>query len=192
MGGSTPSMGALARLVDGILPWLVEIGSWGFGGLIALDLVLLAALVTVGPADVAVQLAAAAFACALPAEIAGLVLLRLTQDLQDVRLDERALQAFQEARFPDAEAYFPAEADRAPLSRRRARIALATALALAALAAALTVAGLTSSLWHVAPWIGLAFLAALALGALALALVASLSQPPPREAERVLQRREER
>jgi hypothetical protein len=39
--------------------------------------------------------------------VAGIVLLRLIKDVTDVGLDDLALRAFQEAAFPDIEAYFP-------------------------------------------------------------------------------------
>ena len=187
---SGPSLDALARLVEWITPWLVAVGSWVFGGLIALNLVLVAALITVGPADRAVLIGTAAFACALPFDVVGIVLLRLIKDLQDIRLDDLALKAFQEARFPDIEAHFPPPRQRESFSKRRARIALAYALVISALSTALTLAGLVASLWHMAPWVGEAFLATLALSALVLVGIVAHSLSPQAEAEREPERRE--
>ncbi|HET6437251.1 MAG TPA: hypothetical protein VFG59_04265 [Anaeromyxobacter sp.] len=177
---------ALARLVERITPWLVAVGSWAFGGLIALNLVFLAALVTVGPADRAVLIGATAFACALPFDVAGLVLLRLTRELGEIRVDALALESFQSARFPRIEAYFPSARHRRSLSRRTVRIALAYASAIAALSVALTLAGLAASLWHMASWAGEIFLATVALSALTLIAVAAHSLPPRSEVEKRL------
>ena len=185
-----PSFHALARLVEWIAPWLVAVGSWVFGGLLALNLVLVAALITVGPADRSALIATLAFACALPFDVAGLVLLRLTKDLQDVRLDDLALKAFQEARFPSIEAYFPPEGERKSYAKRRALISLAYAWVIAMLTTALTIAGLAASLWHMAPWVGGVFLATVALSALILVAAAAHSLPPQSEAEKELKKRE--
>ena len=185
-----PSLNALARLVEWITPLLVAVGSWVFGGLIALNLVLVAALITVGPVDRAVLIAVIAFACALPLELAGIVLLRLTKDLQDVRIDDLALKAFQEARFPNIEAYFPPARERQSFSKRHARIALAYALVIALLSTALTLAGLVASLWHMAPWVGEVFLATVALSAVILVAVVTHSLPPQSEAEKKLRQGE--
>jgi len=187
---SEPSLNGLARLVEWLTPWLVAVGSWIFGGLLALNLVLVASLITVGPVDRAVLIAVIAFACALPFDVAGIVLLRLTKDFQDIRVDELALKAFQEARFPGIEAYFPPARERESFSRRRARIALAYALVIAALSAALTLAGLVASLWHMAPWVGEVFLATVALSALVLVAVVAHSMPPQSEAEKEARQRE--
>ena len=48
-------------MIEWITPWLVEVGSWMFGGLVALNLVVIAALLTVGPVDRAVMIGVAAF-----------------------------------------------------------------------------------------------------------------------------------
>ena len=183
---STRSLNALARLVEWITPWLVEVGSWAFGGLIALNLVVIAALITVGPVDTAVLLAVVAFACALPLDVAGIVLLRLIKDAQDIHIDALTLKAFKEARFPHIEAYFPPRRDRASYSRRRSRIALAYALAIAGLSAGLTLAGIVASLWHMARWVAEVFAATVALSGLILMAVVVHSLPPLSEAEREL------
>src|SRR5215472_2943551 len=90
---------AFGKLVESITPWLVEFGSWIFGGLIAFTLLVMASLITVGPVDPAITVATAAFALALPLDLTGLLLLRLLQDLKHVGFEEEAAQAFQEAGF---------------------------------------------------------------------------------------------
>jgi hypothetical protein len=39
-----------ALALDQVAPWLIEVGTWVFGGLMALNLVIIAALITVGRA----------------------------------------------------------------------------------------------------------------------------------------------
>jgi hypothetical protein len=187
-------MKGLAGLIERITPWLLEVGSWVFGGLIALNLVIIAALITVGPVDAAVLIAVTAFACALPLDVAGIVLLRLMKDVQDIHLDDLALQAFQEAQFPKIEAYFPPARARESLAKSRARIALGYALAMAALSVALTLTGIGSALWHMAPWVAEVFTATVILSAVLLVVVTAHSLPSQTAAEKQLKRqyREER
>ena len=183
---SSRSLNALARLVEWITPWLVEVGSWAFGGLIALNLVVIAALITVGPVDAAVLISVVAFACALPLDVAGIVLLRLIKDAHDIHIDALTLKAFKEARFPHIEAYFPPRRYRGDFTKRRARIALAYALAIAGLSAGLTLAGILASLWHMAPWVAEVFAATVVLSGLVLMAVVVHSLPPLSEAEKEL------
>jgi hypothetical protein len=56
----------LRNLAERLTPSLVDAGSWVFGGLIAGNLVVIAALLTVGPIDVAIRVSTAALAAALP------------------------------------------------------------------------------------------------------------------------------
>src|SRR5215471_13709391 len=86
---------AFGKLVERITPWLVEFGSWIFGGLIAFTLFVMAALFTVGPVDPAITISTAAFALALPLNVAGLIFLRLLQDLKHIGFEEGLAQAFQ-------------------------------------------------------------------------------------------------
>lgn len=106
------SFDAIRRLLDRTTPWLSDIGSWIFGGLVAVNLVVISALLTVGPVDAAVRLSVALFASALPMDVAGIVVLRLTRDLIDLGLDDLALKAFKESGFPEIESYFPPPAER--------------------------------------------------------------------------------
>jgi hypothetical protein len=65
----------LRYLLKRITPWLVDVGSWIFGGLMAVNLVVISALITVGPVDAAVRTATAALGAALPLNVTGIVLL---------------------------------------------------------------------------------------------------------------------
>jgi hypothetical protein len=149
------TVAALVRLVERITPWLLDLGNWIFGALIAFNLLILAALLTVGPVDTAVLIATTAIALALPPDIAGFLLLRLAADMKSVDLERVATQAFVEAGFSlkDQEpAQSPNEAE-----RRRARVVLRYAYALLAFSVALTFISVTAAFWHMAWWIGAAF-----------------------------------
>jgi hypothetical protein len=159
------SLDAINRLLDRTTPWLSEIGSWIFGGLVAVSLVGISSLLTVGPVDAAVRLSITLFACALPMSVAGIIVLRLTRDLIAFGVDDLALQAFKESGFPDVDAHFPPASQRPAQLKRRAGLALRYALAIAAISATLTLAGLIAALWHMAWWIGAALLAASAVSA---------------------------
>ena len=98
---------AFGKLVVRITPWLFEFGSWIFGGLIAFTLLVMAALINVGPVDPAILVATAAFALALPLNVTGLILLRLIQDLKHVGFEEELAHAFEEVGFTFGEQYQP-------------------------------------------------------------------------------------
>jgi len=148
------SLDAIDTLLERTTPWLSEIGSWIFGGLVAVNLVVISALLTVGPVDAAVRFSVTLFACALPLNVAGIVVLRLTKDLIDLGIDDLARKAFKESGFPDIDAHFPPASTREAVLKRRAGVALRYSLAIAAVSTALTVAGLVAALWHMAWWIG--------------------------------------
>ncbi len=186
---SRQAMRGLAGLLDRITPWLVEVGSWVFGGLLALNLVVIAALITVGPADAAVLVGVVAFACALPLDVTGLLLLRLIKDVRDVPIDDLTLQAFREAQFPNIEAYFPARRDREAVNQRRSRVILGYTVVIGTLSSTLTLTGLTASLWHMARWVAELFIATTALSAVLLVASMAHSLPPESEAEKELKRR---
>jgi len=121
---SRRTFSGLRNLAERITPSLVDVGSWIFGGLIAVNLVVLSALITVGPIDAAIQTSTAALAAALPLNVAGIVLLRLIKDVNDVGLDDLTLRAFQDAGFPNIDAYFPPPGERAVQQARRSRVAM--------------------------------------------------------------------
>jgi len=58
-------------------------------------------------------------AAALRLNVAGIILLRLIKDVHDVGLDDLTQRAFQEAGFPEIDAYFPSPGERASQHARR-------------------------------------------------------------------------
>jgi hypothetical protein len=183
------SLDAVGKMLDRATPWLSEIGSWIFGGLVAVSLIVISSLLTVGPVDASVRISVTLFACALPLNVAGIIVLRLTKDLMNFGVDDLALRAFEESGFPEIDAYFPPAPERAALLKRRAGVALRYSLAIAALSAALTLAGLVAALWHMAWWIGSVLLIMAALSAGLVLVVLAHAQPPDSAREQALKRR---
>ena len=186
---SEQSLKGLSNLIERVTPMVIEIGSWIFGGLIALNLVVMASLITVGPAHRSILISLTAFASALPLDVAGILLLRLTKDLKDSEIETIALESFKDAGFPDIEAYFPDREGRKEAARRRSHLALGYCMAIVTLSIGLTVAGLTAALWYMAWWIGVTLLAMTFVSALLVVLVFVHSLPPESEAEQELKRR---
>ncbi|HUE66607.1 MAG TPA: hypothetical protein VMP38_00400 [Candidatus Acidoferrum sp.] len=152
---------ALGTLLARVTPWLLDLGNWIFGALIAFSLVILGAMLTVGPVDRAVLVATAAFALALPLDVAGFVLLRIAVDMKKVDLETVATAAFVEAGFTSEEvgqALDPRESE-----QKRTRKVLLYSYNLLGLTALLTLVGMTAALWHMAWWIGVGFAAMLLL-----------------------------
>lgn len=149
-------MRAFETLLEGLTPWLLDLGGWIFGALIALNLLVLASLVTVGPSDPAILIATLCLALALPPDVGGFLLLRLLGDLSKVQLDHVAADAFAAQGFDREQ--FEAAAQPADVARRRSRRVLTYSYSLLNLSAVLTIAGLTATLWHMAWWVAVAFL----------------------------------
>ena len=179
----------LRNLAERITPWLVDVGSWIFGGLTAVNLVVLSALITVGPVDAAIRASTAALAAALPLNVAGIILLRLIKDANDVGLDDLTLRAFQDAGFPEIEAYFPSSGESAPQHSRRSRVALLYSLGIAASSIGLTVAGMVAAVWHMGGWIAFVLISAVILSAGLLTVAIAEALPPESAAERSLKLR---
>lgn len=178
------TVSGLEAVVDRITPWLLDLGNWIFGGLIALNLLILGSLMTIGPVDNAVLVATAALALALPPDVAGFLLLRLAADMKKVDLEEVATSAFVEAGFtreePNAEA-----SDSQAAERKRTRTVLRYSYGLLTLTILLTVIGVTAAMWHMAWWIAVAFVAvtvvsqSLIFGAIAGSGSNTRWRPPP-------------
>ena len=188
-GGAQQSMKGLANLVERIEPWLITFGIWIFGGLIASSLVVISALLTIRPTDAAILISIAALACALPFNVAGIFLLRLVKDANDMGIDDLALRAFQDAGFPGMEAYFPIVSERQRQQKRRSRVALCSCAGLAALGSVFTLAGFVAALWHMAWWLGVVLVATVVLSTILTLVVLAYSLPPESEAEKELKRR---
>ncbi len=182
------SMKAFGKFVERISPWLFEVGSWIFGGLIAFNLLVMASLITVGPVDPAIMVATAAFALALPLDVAGLFLLRLVRDMKRVGFEEEVAQVFHDVGFTVGEQIASPKALES-LRKRRTGIVLGSSLGILALSVLLTLTGMTAALWHMAWWIGVVFFAMVMIS-LAIVIVAIVTiQPPDSEEEKELKRR---
>ncbi len=169
----------LGNFVDRMTPSLFELGVWLFGSLIAFNLLVLASLFTIGPADSAIKVATAAFALALPLDLTGLVLLRMVQELKGVGLEDKLAQALQEEGFVSDQIPAPAELDAvfATMRTKRTAIVLRSSSGILGLSMLLTLSGLAATLWHMAWWIAMAFLVMVATSVVLVILVMALSQP---------------
>lgn len=177
-------MTALGKLIERNRQWFMDFGSWIFAGLIAFNLLVVAALLTVGPADNAIIVSAAAFALALPPDVAGFFLLRLVRDLEQVELEKEAAEAFKEVGFDVGEKAFSPEALEA-VQKRRTAIVLRYSYPILGASVLLTLIGMTAALWHMAWWIGVIFFAMVVIssGIVIQAFVSSGSTLDPRPAE---------
>jgi hypothetical protein len=183
------SFSGLRNLAERITPWLVDVGSWIFGGLTAVNLVVISALITVGPVDEAIRGSTAALAAAFPLNVAGIILLRLIKDVNDVGLDDLTLRAFQDAGFPEIDAYFPSPGEKASQHARGSRVALLYSLGIAAASVALTVTGMAAALWHMGHWIAFVLFAAVILSAALVTVAIAHAMPPESSAAKPLKLR---
>ena len=169
----------MARFIHRIAPTLFELGAWIFGSLIAFNLLVLASLFTIGPAANSIQVAAAAFALALPLDLVGLFLLRMIQGLKNTGLEDKLAQAFQEQGLVSDQ--FPAppdiEATLEAMRKRRAEIVMRWSSVILALSFLLTLTGLVATLWYMAWWIAVSFIIMVVLSLSIVILVLIASQP---------------
>jgi len=174
-------MKAFGKLVARITPWLVEVGGWIFGGLIAFTLLVMASLLTIGPVDPAIMVATTAFALALPLNVTGLFLLRLVEDLKHIGFEEELAQAFQEVDFTVGEQVVSAKALES-WRKRRTGIVLGSSLGILGLRVLLTLTSLVAVLWCMAWCIGVIFFVMVIIS-LVIIIVALLTSQPPESAE---------
>jgi hypothetical protein len=153
---------ALANLLARVTPWLLTVGSWIFGGLIAFDLLFIPVMLNIRPVDLPIRISLAAFAIGLPLNVTGLFLLRLVKDLTEISVGDLTFRSFQEAGFPDLEAYLPPIQERRKLNERRSRLAVGYSFAMAGVGVVLTLIGFVAAFWHVAWWIGVVLVATVA------------------------------
>lgn len=182
------SLRAYNSLVEKITPWLFEVGSWIFGGLIAFTVLILAALIPIRPVDLPIEIALTAFALALPLHVTGLVLLRLVRDVKPVGFEEQIAQSLQNAGLTPGEQQVPSLTALATLRTRGTRNVLNTSLGILAVSSALTVVGVAAALWHIIWWIAVAFCVMVVL-CQALAQIVLFTAQPPLTAEQKAQRR---
>ena len=186
---SRHTFNALGNLLERVTPWLLAVGSWIFGGLIAFNLLFIPAILNVRPVDLPIRISITAFAIALPLNVTGLLLLRLVKDIRDIRLDELTFQAFQETGFPNLDAYLPTLPERQKQNERKVRVSLGYSFAIATLTTVLTLTGLVAALWHVAWWIGAVLVGTLALCATLVIVIAGTSYSKESAAEEELKNR---
>lgn len=182
---------ASEKYFERISPWLLDIGSWIFGGLIAFNLILLGPIVTIGPVDLTIMVATTALAVVLPLDVAGLVLLRLVRDLEHVDyefdLEKEVRQVVESVGFTPGEQMTSPETLEA-VRKRRVRTTLIYSSAILTLSIVFTLAGVVAALWHMAWWIAVAF-AVTALISLIIVTIASVASRPPESAAERAQRR---
>ena len=182
---------AFDSITDRLTPWFIDVGTWVFGGFIAFDLLMLAPLIQLGHADLAVLISSIAFALALPLHVAGLLLLRLVQDLKTIRIEEEGVRAFQEAGFTVG-SQLPALEDIEARRTRRTQVALVFCSTILTLGVLLAVIGLTAALWHIAWWIAVAFLAmALISQGAVIIVISAFPAPYPPEMRAQIRRYED-
>ncbi len=180
-------------LLERITPWLFEIGSWIFGGLIAFTLLILPSLITARPLDLPIEVAAAAFALALPLNVTGLVLLRIVRDVKPGGFEEEIAQVFQEAGLTPGEQEVPSLITLQAVRKRGTRSVLYADLGILMLSSAMTLVGTVAALWHIAWWIAVAFGAMVFICLIIVQIVMSTAQPrisPEEKAQRRRQRDE--
>ena len=186
---SKQQLKAFGNLVEKIKPWLFEFGNWIFGGLIAVNLIIVGSLLTVGPDHPAILVSIAAFACALPLNVSGLFLLKLIKDMSGVAIDDVIRQAFQDAEVPNVEIYFPVSEEKESLYKRRSNVGLRYSIALAALSTGLTMLGMVAALWYMAWWVGVIFLVMVIASVILIMTVVARWMPPESDAEKELKLR---
>jgi MFS family permease len=169
------SMEAVEKLVENITPCLAEFGAWIFAGLTGFALILLASLITVGPTEPSIIVSTVALALTLPLNLAGLLLLRLVQDLQ--RFEDKLVQGFHGASLIMG-TQFIVPLENSSAQTRRTQIILLCSLGLFTLSALLTLTGLIAPLWRVAWWIGIAFVL-MTIISLSVVIVALITIRPP-------------
>ena len=148
----------MTTLLDRLKPWLIEFGSWIFGGLIAFNLIIVAPLLTIGFDHVVIMVAILAFACALPLTVAGLLLLKLTKDLNDISIDAIMREAFVDAKIPDIDDHLPTDEQLQSTYKLRTDVGLRYSVWLGGISAILTLLGMIAALWYIAWWLAVAFI----------------------------------
>jgi hypothetical protein len=181
---------AYNSLLERITPWLFEVGSWIFGGLIAFSVFIICALLPVRPVDLPVEIATVVFALALPMNVTGLVLLRIVRDVKPVGFEQGLVRAFQEAGLTPGEQQIPSLTTLAAVRKRGTRNVLYAALGILTLSAVLTAVGMVAALWHVAWWIGVAFGIMVFICQIIVQIVMVTSQPRLSAEEKAERRRQ--
>ena len=178
----------LGNVMEKLKPWLFEFGSWIFGGLLAFNLVIVAPLLTIGLGHVEILVSILAFACALPLNVSGILVLKLTKDMHDMAIDEVMKQAFEDMNGTQVDPAFAIVGDN-PITKRRSDGGLAYSMRLAGVSIVLTTIGMIAALWYVAWWIGAVFIIVIlvTLG-ITITVITRLMRPSPEEADKLRER----
>jgi hypothetical protein len=116
-------------------------------------------------------------------------MLKLMQNMKDMKLDELMQQALKDADFPNAEAYFPDTQGMETFRKKRRDVTLRYSLILATLSMTLTLIGLVAALYYMAWWIAALFVTMVILSTALLLTAMSRTFPPETDAEKDLKRR---
>lgn len=155
-------------LLEMLKPWLFEFGNWIFGGLIAFILIIMGAILTVGPSDPAILISITMFACALPLNVTGLILLKLIKDMSGVSIDDVMRKAFQDANIPipEDDTHGMTPETRNTLYKKGIDAGLRYSMILASVSGILTTLGVVAVFWHMAWWVALIFVITVILSCL--------------------------
>ncbi len=179
------------KFIDRVEPWLLEIGIWIFGSLLAFNLLVLASLFTVGPVDTAIKVSTAAFALDLPVNICGLLLLRMVREFKDARIENELTQAFLDEGF-NGNGQIPAPEVIEAMRQRRSGIALRYSAGMLAASVVLTLTGLVATLWHMSWWIAVGFCLMVVASLIVTILAFAGSQTPETNQEEQLKEDEKK
>ncbi len=173
------------KFINRITPWLYEVGILLFGSLIAFNLLIQASLFTIEPVDLAIKVATATFALALPLNVTGLLLLRLIQEMKDARFEDELAVSFQEAGFVNDQ--IPAHPAFEEMQKNRTGTVLRLSSAIFALSITLTLIGMVAALWHMAWWIAVSFciMVIISLFTVIFAIASSLPNSNYRKSNRI-------
>lgn len=167
---------AFGSVLETMTPWLFDLGNWIFGALIAFSLVMLGALLTVGPVDRAILVATASFALALPLDVAGFVLLRFAADMKTIDFEGVTTKAFVDQGFDPVQV--GVSADPKAAEKRRAQTVLRISYTLLNVTLLVTLTGITAALWHMSWWIGVLFAASAVVSLITIAAGVSGGRRP--------------
>lgn len=146
-----------------ILKWLYEVGGWIFTGLIAVALMIVLNLITVGIADRVLLVAGLVLAAALPLNLAGLWIVRYIQNLDQALAEAKPPVARQP--IEDESTVMVASAQIFSAKKRKFTNDIITIIL--ALSVLLTLLGLSLALWHISGAVAIVFLLAILVGLLA-------------------------
>ena len=182
-----------ANIVEQLKPWLFEFGNWIFGGLIAFNLVIVAPLLTISLGHRAVLVSITLFVCALPLNVVGLFVLKLTRDMNDMAINnvmrDAMKQAFEETDVAQIDELLREPMENESLSKRRTDIGLRYSMYLAALSTVLTLLGMAAALWYIAWWVAVIFGVMVILSLIIAFTTAGRLMRPDAEAEKKLRSR---